>query len=88
MSDPDFSHLDGAEDEQAADIVRNVVSWYNTQLAAERRSPLPDEERIAELTVHRQAALDDQQRLDGADAQEIERITARYAARLKELRQS
>ncbi|MEV5242933.1 hypothetical protein AB0K89_28050 [Streptomyces cinnamoneus] len=91
MSDtpsPDFSGLDGGEDEQAVDIVRDVVSWYNTELVAERRSPVPDEERVEALKAGRQAALEDQARLDEADAQETARIAAVYAARLKELKES
>ncbi|MEJ8639935.1 hypothetical protein [Streptomyces sp. MS2.AVA.5] len=84
----DFSQLEGGDELQAADIVRDVVTWYNTQLATERRSPVPDEDRIEELKVGRQAALDDQQRLGTADPQETARIAARYAARLKELSES
>ncbi|MFI0915345.1 hypothetical protein [Streptomyces abikoensis] len=91
MSDtpsPDFSGLDGGEDEQAVDIVRSVVSWYNTELLAARRSPVPDEERVEALKAGRQAALEDQARLDEADAPETARIAAAYAARLKELKES
>ncbi|MFI8515965.1 hypothetical protein ACIGHB_33080 [Streptomyces sp. NPDC085460] len=88
MTDPDgldFSGLEGGAEEQAADAVRAVVSWYNTQLLAEQRSPVPDEERIEELRSGRQAALADQQQLATADSQEAARITEVYAARLKEL---
>ncbi|WP_406483815.1 hypothetical protein [Streptomyces platensis] len=91
MSDtpiPDFSGLDGGGEQQATDIVRDVVSWYNTQLAAERRAPVPDEDRIEELKAARQTAIDDQQRLETADPQETARIAALYAARLKELNES
>ncbi|WP_239010436.1 hypothetical protein [Streptomyces sp. 769] len=82
---PDFSHLDGGEEQQALDAVQEVVSWYNTQIAAEHRAPVPDEERIEELKAARQAALDDQQRLETAGPQKTARIAALYAARLKEL---
>ena len=85
---PDFSGLDGGDEQQAADLVRDVVTWHNTQIAAERRAPVPDEDRIEELTAGRQAALEDRRRLDTADPRETERITALYAARLKELRKS
>ncbi|MFF5859849.1 hypothetical protein ACFY8B_30230 [Streptomyces sp. NPDC012751] len=84
---PDFSDLEGGDEQQAADIVRSVVAWYNTQLVAERRAPLPDDERIAELKEGRQAALDDQQRLESADPAETGRILSLYAARLKELKE-
>lgn len=86
--DPDFSHLEGGEDEQAAGIVRDVVLWYSTQLASEHRSAVPDEERIAELRAGRDAALADQAQLVTADPQEAAQIAALYAARLKELDKS
>nr|BFD88515.1 hypothetical protein StreXyl84_79160 [Streptomyces sp. Xyl84] len=85
---PDFSGLEGGDEQQAADIVRSVVAWYNTQLTAEHRSPLPDEERIEELKAARQAALEDQQRLENAGPAETGKILSRYAARLKELKES
>jgi hypothetical protein len=91
MSDPDipdFSGLEGGDEQQAAGIVRDVVLWYNTQLAAERRAPVPDEERIEELKQARQAALADQAQLATADPEEAARIAAVYAARLKELDES
>lgn len=47
----DFSGLDGGSDQHAADLVRDVVTWYSTQIAAERRTPVPDEDRIEELTM-------------------------------------
>ncbi|WP_459740134.1 hypothetical protein [Streptomyces sp. E-15] len=43
--------------------------------------------RIAELKAGRQAALDDQQRLESADPAETGRILSLYAARLKELKE-
>ncbi|MGW2331689.1 hypothetical protein ACWC5C_38895 [Streptomyces sp. NPDC001700] len=88
MSDtptPDFSDLDGGGEGQAVDIVREVVLWYSSQIAAERRAPVPDQERIGELTAARQEVLEDQQRLGTADPEQTARIAAVYAARLKEL---
>ncbi|MEU5161188.1 hypothetical protein AB0G74_16490 [Streptomyces sp. NPDC020875] len=84
----DFSGLDGGDEQQAVDLVRDVVTWYSTRIIAERRAPVPDEDRIEELKAGRQAALEDQQRLEAAGAQETGRIAALYAARLKELRRS
>ncbi|MFD5498920.1 hypothetical protein ACFWJS_04235 [Streptomyces sp. NPDC127061] len=43
--------------------------WYSTQIAAEHRSPVPDEKRLEELKAGRQAALADQARLATADPQ-------------------
>ncbi|MDQ0847751.1 hypothetical protein [Streptomyces sp. V1I6] len=91
MSDPDvpdFSGLEGGDEQQAADLVRDVALWYATQLAAERRAPVPDEDRIEELKQARQAALADQAQLATADPQEAAGIAAVYAARLKELNES
>ncbi|WP_432088471.1 hypothetical protein [Streptomyces sp. bgisy095] len=85
---PDFSGLEGGEEQQAEDTVRAVIGWYNTQLIAEQRSPSLDPERIEELRAGRQAALADQQQLVTADPQEAARIAEAYAARLKKLKES
>lgn len=85
---PDFLGLEGGMEAQAADAVRAVVSWYNDRLLAEQRSPVPDEERVAELKGGRAAALADQQQLATADPEEEARIGEVYAARLKELNKS
>ncbi|MFJ2136901.1 hypothetical protein ACIOMQ_39995 [Streptomyces sp. NPDC087845] len=50
---PDFSGLEGGEEAQAAGIVRDVVLWCGTQIAAEHRAPVPDEERLEELKAGR-----------------------------------
>lgn len=86
--EPDFSGLEGGEEQAAEDAVQEVVNWYNTQIIAERRAPVSDEERIEELKAHRRAALDDQAQLATADPEEAERIAAVYAARLRELKES
>ncbi|MFJ2272424.1 hypothetical protein ACIOHO_40385 [Streptomyces sp. NPDC087849] len=85
---PDFSGLEGGEEAQAAGIVRDVVLWCGTQIAAEHRAPVPDEERLEELKAGRPAALADQTQLATADPQEAARIAEVYAARLKELNES
>ncbi|MFD3485009.1 hypothetical protein [Streptomyces sp. NPDC058665] len=81
---PDFSDLDGGDEQQAMDAVRKVIAWYNSQIAAVYRAPVPDEDRIAELKAARQTATDDQARLETAGPEETARIAAAYAARLKE----
>lgn len=81
---PDFSHLDGGDEQQAMDIVQKVVAWYNKQIATAYRAPVPDENHIAELKAARQTATDDQARLESAGPEETARIVAAYAARLKE----
>ncbi|MFD7324286.1 hypothetical protein ACFV9D_24855 [Streptomyces sp. NPDC059875] len=88
MSDPeipDFSGLEGGEEQAAEDAVQEVVNWYNAQLIEERRAPVPDEERIEELKAGREAALADGAQLATADPEEADRIAAVYAARLREL---
>ena len=82
---PDFSGLGEGEGQQAADIVQEVVHWYTEQITAERRAPLPDEERIAQLTAARTTAYQDLARLEDADPQEEDRLAALYAARLRQL---
>ncbi|MET9819769.1 hypothetical protein [Streptomyces sp. NPDC006355] len=83
--EPDFSGLEGGEEQAAQDAVQEVVNWYNTQIITERRAPVPDEERIENLKAGRQAALDDQAQLATADTDEAEQIATAYAARLREL---
>ncbi|MGW3521374.1 hypothetical protein [Streptomyces hydrogenans] len=85
---PDFSGLEGGEEQSAEEAVREVVSWYSAQLLAEHRAPVPDDERVAGLRADRDAALADQARLATAAPEEAARIASFYAARLKELRQS
>ncbi|MGX1025484.1 hypothetical protein RKD37_000077 [Streptomyces ambofaciens] len=88
LPNPDFSGLEGGEEQAAQDAVQEVVNWYNAQIITERRAPVPDEEKLEELKAGRQAALADQAQLATADSQEAERITAVYAARLKDLKGS
>ncbi|MEU9197790.1 hypothetical protein [Streptomyces hundungensis] len=84
---PDFSELPGGDEGQARDAVKEVMNWYNTQILAQRRSPVPDEARLADLTGARQEAAADLQALDDAGPEETSRIAALYAARLKALRE-
>ncbi|MGV9566006.1 hypothetical protein [Streptomyces sp. NPDC003480] len=86
--EPDTSGLGGGEDQQADDIVREVVGWYSAQLVAERRAPVPDDERIEALKAGREAALADQAQLATADPEEAARIAVVYGARLRELKES
>ncbi|MFD9047835.1 hypothetical protein [Streptomyces zaomyceticus] len=85
---PDFSDLEGGEEQAAEDVVREVVSWYNAQLLAQRRAPVPDDEKIEELKAGREAALADQAQLVTADPEDAARVAEFYAARLKELKES
>lgn len=87
---PDFSGLEGhgGQEQQAEDAVRAVVNWYNAQIVKEHRAPVPDEARMEELKAARQAALDDQGRLETAEAEEVAGIAAFYAARLRDLTDS
>lgn len=87
MSDtpsPDFSDLEGGDEHQAMDAVRKMIAWYNTQITAANRAPVPDEDRIAQLKADRQTAVDDQALLENAGPEETARIAAAYAARLKD----
>ncbi|MEU8764704.1 hypothetical protein [Streptomyces sp. NPDC048659] len=89
MSDsPDFSGMDGGEEQDAADIVRDVVARYNALLMEEHRRPMQDKELVALLKFKRAEALADQERLAGADPEEAERIAGLYATLLKELKES
>ncbi|WP_432197046.1 hypothetical protein [Streptomyces sp. bgisy027] len=81
----DFSGLEGGELSSAVDHIRAVVTWYSTQIVAERRAPLPDEEKIARWTEERKSAHADLQRLETADAGETARLAGIYATRRREL---
>ncbi|PJM97838.1 hypothetical protein CG740_39045 [Streptomyces sp. CB01201] len=83
----DFANLPGGDEDQARDAVKEVMNWYNTQILAQRRSPVRDEERLAHLTGARKEATTALQALDGAGPEETARIAALYAARLKALRE-
>ncbi|MFB7482955.1 hypothetical protein ACFUEM_32905 [Streptomyces anulatus] len=83
---PDFSGLEGGEEQAAVEAIQEVVNWYSAQLLAEHRAPVPDEERLEELKAGRAAALADQAQLVTADPEEAGRVAALYAARLKELK--
>jgi len=86
--EPDFSGLEGGEEQAAEEAIQEVVNWYNTRLLEERRAPVPNEERVGELKAGREAALADGAQLATADREEADRIAAVYAARLKELKES
>ncbi|WP_461033887.1 hypothetical protein [Streptomyces mayteni] len=74
---------DGLEEVQQA--VVQVIAWYTQEILAERRRPTPDEARIERLTVEQQACLADRDALEDGDDQEVARLAAIYAARLKAL---
>ncbi|MET7356672.1 hypothetical protein [Streptomyces mirabilis] len=83
--EPDLSGLEAGEVQQAVDIVQEVVHWYTEQITAERRAPLPDEDRIAQLTADRTAAYQDLARLEDAGPEEEDRLAELYTARLRQL---
>ncbi|AXE27947.1 hypothetical protein C0216_31105 (plasmid) [Streptomyces globosus] len=76
---------DAVSPQAPADVVEEVMAWYTRALLAERRASHSDPERLEDLLARRQECLRDRARLEEADAEEIARITASYAARLKEL---
>ncbi|WP_239567513.1 hypothetical protein [Streptomyces sp. G44] len=70
---------------QAAEkLVQQVSTWYSQQIIAERRAPAPDAQRLKHLTDLLAACAADRQALEDAEADEIDAIAARYAARAKE----
>ncbi|GAA1924230.1 hypothetical protein [Streptantibioticus ferralitis] len=74
--------------ETAVETVGLVIAWYSRQILAERRSDTPDPERLEQLMAQQRACVQDQRRLEEAGPEEAARITAVYAARLKELEDS
>ncbi|MEU3774310.1 hypothetical protein AB0F11_14110 [Streptomyces sp. NPDC032472] len=85
MSSSSSEPADVAGSQVPADVVGEVLAWYTRELMAERRAPHPDPERLEHLLARHQEGMQDRARLRDADAEETARITALYAARLKEL---
>ncbi|MER5781311.1 hypothetical protein ABT104_06215 [Streptomyces mobaraensis] len=71
--------------EDASNTVGRVIAWYSREVMAERRSPAPDPARLERLIAEQRECVQDRARLEDAGDEEMARITARYAARLKEL---
>jgi hypothetical protein len=74
----------------AVEAVEAVISWYNAQIHAEHTAPVPDAARIERLKRERQPCVADHRALQDAgpedvSGEDIARITADYAARLKRL---
>ncbi|MEV6682695.1 hypothetical protein AB0N09_38400 [Streptomyces erythrochromogenes] len=77
----------GADYENALETVGQVVTWYTERILAERRAG-GSEQRLEELMARRRACLEDQARLEDADAEETARIATVYDAVLNELETS
>ncbi|MCT2546966.1 MULTISPECIES: hypothetical protein [Streptomyces] len=86
-ADPSSSSepADAVGPQGSADAVSEVMAWYTRELLAERRASHPDPERLEHLLARQQECVQDRARLGDADTEEASRITALYAARLKEL---
>ncbi|MFI6730126.1 hypothetical protein [Streptomyces atratus] len=65
-------------------LVQDVSNWYAEQIMKERAAG-PDSERLKSLKEQWTACATDLQALQGADADEVAEIAARYAARSQEL---
>ncbi|MEV8457686.1 hypothetical protein AB0467_34390 [Streptomyces sp. NPDC052095] len=71
--------------EAAEQLVQEVSSWYAEQIMKEQRTPETDRERLRVLMEGMAACAADRARLLDADAEEVNAIAARYAARVQEL---
>lgn len=81
MTDPyDDTPLPSAQTAVAA-----VIRRYTALLLEERRTAVPDEERMAELRAAQQEARVDEASLAEAGDEERARIAERYAALLNQL---
>ncbi|MEU7160364.1 hypothetical protein [Streptomyces chrestomyceticus] len=74
----------GADYGMAEEVVGQVIAWYSQRIWAERRAGAAPQ-RLEDLVARRQACVEDRHRLEEAAPEEVARITALYAARLKEL---
>ncbi|MFG2887591.1 hypothetical protein ACGFYV_35830 [Streptomyces sp. NPDC048297] len=71
----------------AVALLTEVIARYGQLIQAGRRDGM-DPQRLDELVAQWQACMRDRTRLQEADAGEVARLVARYAARLKELKAS
>ncbi|MFI2241219.1 hypothetical protein [Streptomyces chrestomyceticus] len=77
----------GADHGMAEEVVGQVIAWYSQRIREERRAGAAPQ-RLEDLVARRQACVEDRHRLEEAAPEEVARITALYAARLKELEAS
>jgi hypothetical protein len=64
-----------------------VIAWYSHRMLAERRAGAGPEV-LGKLASRRQACVEDRDRLEDADPQEVARLAALYTGRLKDLKSS
>ncbi|MEU7649246.1 hypothetical protein [Streptomyces huasconensis] len=72
------------DDAAAAELLTQVIARYAQLIHTERRTGT-DPRRLDDLVVQHQAGVQDRAHLAEADAEEVARLAALYAARLKEL---
>ncbi|MGA4846578.1 hypothetical protein ACOBQB_10020 [Streptomyces sp. G5(2025)] len=86
--DAEDAHPDGqggtADEAVAEGLLTQVIARYGQLIHAERRAGT-EPQRLEELLVQHRDALQDRARLAEADAEEVARLAALYAARLKQL---
>ncbi|MBE1603085.1 hypothetical protein [Streptomyces stelliscabiei] len=75
------------DDAATAGLLTQVLARYAQLIQAERRGG-SDPRRLDELLAQQRACVQDRARLPEADAEEVARLAALYAARLKELQDS
>ncbi|MGW0537989.1 hypothetical protein [Streptomyces sp. NPDC003032] len=73
------------DDAAAAELLTQVIARYAQLIHTERRTGT-DPRRLEELLAQQQACVQDRARLAEAGAGEVARLAARYAARLKALK--
>ncbi|MEV4874294.1 hypothetical protein [Streptomyces syringium] len=78
----------GADYEVGLEAVGRVLAWCAQQILAERRSAVPDPERLEQMKVRLRECAADQNRLEDAEPDEIARIAAAYEAAFKKLSES
>ncbi|GLW58121.1 hypothetical protein [Kitasatospora phosalacinea] len=73
----------GSHVEDAQEAIGAVVAWYSRRLMEARRAG--DQQRLEELTELLQACAEDRRRLVDAAPEELERVSAQYAERLRKM---
>ncbi|MEW1551839.1 hypothetical protein [Streptomyces tsukubensis] len=85
MHDPEFPSLPESSHAVAVETVGLVIAWYRERILAERRSSASDPRRLERLITEYRECVRDRERLEEAAPEDVARVTALYAARLKEL---
>jgi hypothetical protein len=71
--------------EAVEDQIRLVIAWYAQEMRAEETAEVPDLVRLERLETEWQACIADQEALETAGPEQVERLAATYAERYRRI---